>query len=182
MSRIGRLRLEYKKHIGLPWKKNLAGPQRVLFAVYDKEDELKLRAVLEEWKLDTIDAGHRFVLVELSGEFSEWMMAQENREAYFEDPEELLNWLPNFKKQLAERCAKKIRAENADDDTVVCLAGVATLFGFVKVAELVELLADEVPGRLLLLFPGTHEGNNYQFLDARDGWDYLATPIKLDTE
>ena len=35
-------------------------------------------------------------------------------------------------------------------------------------------------GRLLVFFPGEVEGNNYRLLDARDGWNYLATPITAD--
>jgi len=34
-----------------------------------------------------------------------------------------------------------------------------------------------IAGRLLVFFPGEHEGNSYRLLDARDGWNYLAIPI-----
>jgi len=29
----------------------------------------------------------------------------------------------------------------------------------------------------LVFFPGERDGSNYRLLDARDGWNYLATPI-----
>jgi len=29
-----------------------------------------------------------------------------------------------------------------------------------------------------VFFPGEHEGNSYRLLDARDGWNYLAVPLK----
>jgi hypothetical protein len=32
-------------------------------------------------------------------------------------------------------------------------------------------------GRLLVFFPGSRDGNVYKLLDAREGWNYLATPI-----
>ena len=43
MSRIDQLRKNYQRLCGLPWDDKLAGPQRVWMAVYDKEDERKLR-------------------------------------------------------------------------------------------------------------------------------------------
>ena len=43
MSRIDLLRKNYQRICNLPWDRNVAGPQRVWFAVYDKEDERKLR-------------------------------------------------------------------------------------------------------------------------------------------
>ena len=35
----------------------------------------------------------------------------------------------------------------------------------------------DLGGRLLVFFPGSREGNVYKLLDAREGWNYLATPI-----
>ena len=43
MSRIDLLRKNYQRICGLPWDRNIGGPQRVWLAVYDKEDERKLR-------------------------------------------------------------------------------------------------------------------------------------------
>ena len=63
------------------------------------------------------------------------------------------------------------------DNPVVALKGVACLYGLLMVSDLVKALAANVPGRLLVFFPGEHEGNNYRLLDARDGWNYLAVPI-----
>jgi hypothetical protein len=39
------------------------------------------------------------------------------------------------------------------------------------------MIEDLVPGRLLVLFPGEYNEPQYRFLDARDGWNYLAVPI-----
>ena len=58
--------------------------------------------------------------------------------------------------------------------------GAGTLFGLgdaVKVSALLNAVNDAVAGRLLVFFPGEHEGNSYRLLDARDGWNYLAIPI-----
>src|SRR5947209_3342847 len=53
----------------------------------------------------------------------------------------------------------------------------ASLFGFLKVSEILPLVEGDVRGRLLVFFPGTYEQNNYRLLDARDGWNYHAVPI-----
>jgi hypothetical protein len=41
-----------------------------------------------------------------------------------------------------------------------------------------------VTGRLLVLFPGTHDPDNHSFrlLDARDGFDYRARVIDAQKE
>ena len=60
------------------------------------------------------------------------------------------------------------------------LLGAGTLFGLgdaVKVSALLNAVNDAIAGRLLVFFPGDHEGNSYRLLDARDGWNYLAIPI-----
>ena len=60
---------------------------------------------------------------------------------------------------------------------MVAVSGVASLFGFVRVSELLPLVEPSIRGRLLVLFPGVYEENNYRLLDARDGWNYRAVPI-----
>ena len=60
------------------------------------------------------------------------------------------------------------------------LVGVGALFPFAKTSALVKAVQDDVPGRLLVFFPGTHEHNVYRLLDARDGWNYMAVPITPD--
>lgn len=68
-----------------------------------------------------------------------------------------------------------------DDQTVVAVQGVASLFGFTKVSLVIKEIENDVRGRLLLFFPGEFDNNNYRLLDARDGWNYLAVPITLHT-
>ena len=61
---------------------------------------------------------------------------------------------------------------------MVAILGIASLFGFMKVSELIKSVKDKVKGRLVIFFPGEYDGNNcYRLLDARDGWNYLALPI-----
>jgi len=71
-------------------------------------------------------------------------------------------------------------AKCRDPNGVVGVLGAGTLFGLgdsVKVSALLDALNEAVAGRLLVFFPGEHEGNSCRLLDARDGWNYLATPI-----
>ena len=63
------------------------------------------------------------------------------------------------------------------DNTVLALYGVASLFGFLKISEILPMVEGDVKGRLLVFFPGVYEQNNYRLLDARDGWNYHAVPI-----
>ena len=45
------------------------------------------------------------------------------------------------------------------------------LFGIARVSTLISRIADAIPGRLLIGFPGKHAGGVYRLLDARDGWN-----------
>ena len=69
------------------------------------------------------------------------------------------------------------RLEAADANTVSALLGTASLFGLIRLSRLIAAIADRIPGRLLVLFPGVREDNNYRLLDGHDGWNYLAIPI-----
>ena len=42
-SRVTKLAAAYRQHLSVPWQAGLAAIQRVIFAVYDKADELRLR-------------------------------------------------------------------------------------------------------------------------------------------
>ena len=45
-----------------------------------------------------------------------------------------------------------------------------------RVSRLLNAVADEIPGRMLVFFPD-HVENDYRLLDGHDGWNYLAVPI-----
>lgn len=59
----------------------------------------------------------------------------------------------------------------------MAITGLATLFDFIRVSSLIESVEDLVRGRLLVLFPSEFAGNAYRFMDARDGFNYMAVPI-----
>jgi hypothetical protein len=67
--------------------------------------------------------------------------------------------------------------QEVDAACIVAVMGLASLFDFVRVSSLVERVEDTVPGRLLIFFPGEYAANVYRFMDARDGFNYMAIPI-----
>jgi len=181
-SRVAKLVSAYRQHLTVPWQAGLAAVQRVIFAVYDMTDELRLRANVDEFALATQQARKRWLLLDVTNAFPEWMAAQEYREAYFEAPEDLAGYqtgeLTEFVADLNAKLKARI-AEEAGPDSVVALLGVGTLFGLARVSSVVESIKESVEGRLLVFFPGEYrpEDHSYRLLDARDGWNYMAVPL-----
>jgi hypothetical protein len=63
-SKVAKLVSTYRQHLTVPWQAGLAAIQRVIFAVYDKADELRLRANVEEFALATQQAGKQWLLLD----------------------------------------------------------------------------------------------------------------------
>ncbi len=177
MGRIEQLVENYGRFAVLPWEQNLAGAQRVWFAVYDKSDERRLRVRLDEFELETKNAKHGWKLVDVAGAFAEWMAAEEYHESYFQAPDDLEMAMSGFLDFVSARVKSALDDEAADANAVVAVHGIACLFGLVKVSDLIGAVESSIRGRLLVFFPGEYENNNYRLLDARDGWNYLAVPI-----
>ena len=177
MSRIDQLIAVYTRFIAVPWRDDAAPAQRVVFAVYEEADELRLRLKIPEFELATREAGHNWCLFDLTDTFATWLSAEKYAQAYFEEPELLATLLPSYQDHLVDRFTAFIAERKADENTVVTLSGVGSLFGFLKVRDLVERLSPLVSGRLLVLFPGTCDNNNYRLLDGYDGWNYLAVTL-----
>ena len=177
MGKIEDLAGEYGRFVRLPWERTLAGPQKCWFVVYDPRDERRLRSRLTLFELATTQAGHGWSLCDLTDAFADWMAAEEYRESYFASPEDLDLALGDFRRAVADRVRAALAAAGMDEQGVLAVLGVGGLFGFLKVSALVEDIAPGIRGRLVVFFPGEHEGNNYRLLDARDGWNYLAVPI-----
>ena len=179
MSYVDELLDAYRRFVSLPWQQNLAGPQRVWIAVYPPEYERRLRLHLPAFKEATNEHGHSWALVDITTSFERWMADHAYRETYFEEPELLSTALPAFFAHLVEEVCSQLSAQSAPDG-VAALVGAGTLFGLgesVKVSALLNAVNDAIAGRLLVFFPGDHEGSSYRLLDARDGWNYLAIPI-----
>jgi hypothetical protein len=121
------------------------------------------------------DAGHGWRHIDLAPEFGRWIAQQEYFEGLLEMPEELNGLLPAFAKHLAARVRAAL-AETGPND-LLAATGTGSLFGLASVAALMLAVAHDIPGRLLLFFPGRHQAGIYRLLDAREGWNYRATPI-----
>src|SRR5207248_2885931 len=125
--------------------------------------------------------GHRWHHLDLTDAFAHWLCNppySDFAESYFAASSKLpQSALGHFKKTVAESLCHTFHALESPDQTVVAVSGIASLFGFVKVSEVLPLVEGHVPGRLLVFFPGVYENHNYRLLDARDGWNYHAVPI-----
>lgn len=179
MSYVEDLLTAYRKYVLLPWQQNLAPPERVWMAVYPPEHERRLRLHLPEFKAATTEHGRPWSLVDITTSFERWMAGHRYRDEYFEDPDLLEMGLPAFFEDLVAEVRAQL-AQHAEPDGIVALLGAGTMFGLgdsVKVSALLNAVNDAIGGRLLVFFPGEHEGNSYRLLDARDGWNYLAIPI-----
>lgn len=174
MSAVDRLLANYIRQVRLPWSASAAGKQRVWFAVYPPSEERRVRARLPQFEEATLGAGHGWSAVDLTGLLPGFIAAHKYREAIFKDPKHL-----KAGAQLEIRAAAMVDAVCAQSDAagVVVITGLASLFDFMRVSSLIDRCEDSVRGRLLVMFPGEYQGTLYRFMDARDGFNYMATPI-----
>ena len=183
MGRIDKLAERYERYLALPWEQELAGAERVLFLVYDKSDERRLRARKPLFELATRRAGHRWLECDLTAAFARWMAGIDYRESYFESPEDLeLKLEEDFAEYAASCVRERLRSPQAGRGSVTGVFGIASLFGFARLSELMGAVERDVEGRLAVFFPGEYEDSRYRLLDARDGWNYLAVPITAHDE
>lgn len=176
MNAIDRLLSNYSRQVRLPWSKNMAGMQRVWFAVYPPAEERRVRARLPQFEEVTLQANHEWTTVDLTSLLPEWIAGQEYREGIFAEPEHF-----SANSELEDMAVERVRqacvSEYATATSVVAVTGLATLFDFMRVSKLTSQVEDNVIGRLLIFFPGEYAGNVYRFMDARDGFNYMAVPI-----
>jgi Domain of unknown function (DUF1788) len=176
MSAIDRLLSNYARQVRLPWSANISGKQRVWFAIYPPAEERRVRARLPQFEATTLEAKHGWMTVDLTRLLPEWLSAHEYREGIFREPEQF-----STNDELEIQATKVVRIacsqEEADADSVVALVGLPSLFDFMRVSSLIDRVEDSIRGRLLVLFPGEYAGNIYRFMDARDGFNYMAVPI-----
>ncbi|MCJ7602131.1 MAG: DUF1788 domain-containing protein [Desulfobulbaceae bacterium] len=183
MGRIEKLAGRYGRYVSLPWQKGLAGAQRAIFVVYNKTDERRLANRKELFTLSTKEAGHAWKEIDLTTAFSSWMSGIDYRDSYFEFPEDLeLKLEEDFLEYVVGMIQAVLTALDVDNQTVVGVFGIASLFGFVRVSEIISKVENHIRGRLVVFFPGEFDNANYRLLDARDGWNYHAVPITLHEE
>ena len=179
MSYVDDLIESYRRFVDLPWQSGIAPPQRVWMAVYPPKYERRIRLNVPEFENATVEAGHSWDCIDITTSFERWMANHEYAGVYFEEPELLEPALSEFFDALVKEVRTQLD-EYTDEDGVVGLLGAGTMFGLghsVKVSALMDAVNTSIAGRLLVFFPGHHEHSSYRLLDARDGWDYVATPI-----
>lgn len=175
MDNASQLLKNFARHMALPWRQGLSPQERVWFAVYPPAEERRIRMRLGLFAEAARNAGHGWQEVDLTDRFGEWMADQEYRDAYFQSPGDLDSALEEFRSETEQQVRDALSLTGEGD--VAALAGLPYLFGFMSISALVEAVAPSCRGRLLVFFPGDHEGSVYRFLGARDGWSYLAVPI-----
>ncbi len=176
MSAIDRLLSNYSRQVRLPWSANMSGKQRVWFAVYPPSEERRVRARLPQFETLTLEANHGWSTVDLTRLLPEWIGAHEYREGIFQEPEHF-SANSEVEDLTAERVRQACSREDVGPASVVAVTGLASLFDFMRVSSLIDRVEDSVRGRLLVFFPGEYAGNIYRFMDARDGFNYMAVPI-----
>jgi hypothetical protein len=150
--------------------------------VYNENEERWLRARVDEFEIVTKQAGHDWALFDLTNTFAAWLSSQRYAKSYFQKPHLLATVLPKYLDYIVDEFERFLGSRTIDENAVVAIQGVGSLFGFLKVKDVVDKLAPRVPGRLLVFFPGSYENNNYRLLDGYDGWNYLAMPITADKD
>ena len=182
MTKIKRLIQSYSNFIAVPWRKDAAPAQRAIFCVYSENDELRLRAKIDEFEIATVESGHEWAVFDLTDTFPDWLASQRYAKRYFQKPDLLSMLLPNYLAFIKQEFEKFLKAKAVNEEYVVALKGVGSLFGFLKIKEVVDAFAPLVESRLLVFFPGSYENNNYRLLDGYDGWNYLAVAITADKD
>jgi hypothetical protein len=176
LSAIDRLLSNYSRHVRLPWAASVSGKQRVWFAVYPPSEERRVRARLPQFETLTLEANHGWTTVDLTRVLPEFLAAHKYRESIFQKPEHLKAG-SQLELGAAALITKTCALEEVTSESVVAVIGLSSLFDFMRVSSLVERVEDHVRGRLLVFFPGEYAGNVYRFMDARDGFNYMAVPI-----
>ncbi len=177
MSHYSRLLDNYQRFVSLPWSNHLAGKQKVWFAVYPPSEERRVRAHIQEFQVATIDAGHKWHLVDITGLPARWLANHEYRDGYFSDPGALQAVEEEVRDKAVNVLTEALTAKPVDEQAVVAVLGAGSLYGFSHVSPIIAGIEDQIRGRLLVFFPGEYERNQYRFMDARDGFNYMAVPI-----
>ena len=182
MARIDQLLASYRRYASLPPKTNLPLSQRVWFLVYPPEEERRMLTRLDEFEIATKDVGRGWHRIDLTGAFADWIdtFDEDERADVVADPEVVVDYAATqFRDFVANKVAQSVDLVPVDEQESMMFAitGLMELYDFVHVSAVVEALPPDFPGIVLVFFPGEHEDNTYRFLNARDGWDYLAVPI-----
>lgn len=165
----------YERQVQLPWLDDAPPAGRVWLLWFDKSLQRKFTGRIGEFEHATLKAGRGWRRVNLSHWFGRWIAKHEFFEALVDHPREIRGLLVDAEQALIADVRSQLLACTSTD--VLALDGCGSLFGIVRVSTLIGKIADAIPGRMLVAFPGKHAAGVYRLLDARDGWNYHAIPI-----
>jgi hypothetical protein len=175
LSTVEELLDDFRKRLTVPWRDDEPPAGRVWILWYDKALERRIRGRLREFQLAAEQAGRGWREFDVAPSFGAWVAEQSWFERLARRPGTLSTVIPQFEDHLAAAAKAELAACGAND--IFALTGIASLFGLTRVSSLIDKVVSNVPGRLLVTFPGVYERGVYRLLDARDGWNYLAVPI-----
>jgi len=168
MSEIDDLLRAFEGQLEEPWKINLVGEEKVWMLTYRPESERRLRHRLERFRTVTESAGLRWQLIDVTNSLEESLGGHEYRDEYLRDPAALQS---GVRHQLADGLISRVDAQlrEADSQTVSALLGAGSLFGLIPISRLIQTVAKNIPGRMLVFFPGSRDGGSYRLLNVANG-------------
>ena len=168
----------YKEFIALQWRTGSSGAEKCLFLIYPPSEERRVRGQLAGFDAATTEGHHNWIVCELTDAFPEWMAAHEYAQSYFEEPELLESALDGFLEHTADLLLAVLDSPEADENSVVAVCGIASLFGLIRNSSLITKVEGHIRGRLAVFFPGEYHDAQYALLGVKHGWNYHAVPIK----
>lgn len=177
MNYVEQLNQALSAQLRAPWTADISGAERIWFLVFEPAELRKVMAQRELFRLSAEAAGKRWVELDVGNAFGLWIGDLRYAESYYRRPSRAGGLPQDFTKALAEKLGRFIDDLGTDADTLLVLTGTEALFGICRVSQLTSLIESKITGRMLVFFPGEYLEPNYRFLDARDGWNYLALQI-----
>ncbi len=178
ISKIDALLNAYENVLKEPWNLKLSGQEKVWFLVYDPSEQRKVSLRMGDFESITRKNNRLWIEVDLQPSFPLWMSQHEYREEYFASPEGIQDQIESdFKGFVVDHITQAVEAATDIENTVVAITNVSSLFGFIKLSDVLREIYSINKGRMLIFFPGEHQNNHFRLMDARDGWNYLARPI-----
>jgi hypothetical protein len=175
LSTVEDLLVAFRERLRVPWRQDEAAAGRVWMLWYDKANERRVRGRLGEFRIVAEQSGKGWYEFELAPRFGIWIAQQKWFERAAKRPGTLSTVIPQFEDHLVRSVSEALAACGQND--LLALTGVASLFGLTRVSTLITRVADAIPGRMVVTFPGSYQSGIYRLLDARDGWNYLAVPV-----
>jgi hypothetical protein len=182
MSKIDQLAAVFRDHIGVGWPAGSSGAQRVIMLVYDPNDERTLRNNFALFAQAAQTHEYAWHSVDLTSAFADWLGAHRYREEYFNEPDMLLAGAnERFVKYAADVVLQVLKRPQHTAREIVGLTGAASVFGIASLSDILARVEYAIKGRLAVFFPGRSRDGRYRLLDARDGWDYHAVAIQVES-